>query len=252
MKSYVRNFARKWKVQVEKEFKKQGIVSLPYFTTELGRAQRKKRDQDLKTKRFIWNQEVKEERARIRKLPEAQQESELLKLRERNIEKRKEFQEYQINDYYLYNEKQRNAQDRILIRLLNWRVWILRYAIPLPFIVETLLDRYSKVRYEGNDSRFPVSVNTLTSQKSHDLVLNRFRRMYPHHKQDLKQKRIDRIQNLDIVPKEPPPKPEEYLSTRTFQREYQKWIKFSQTKKRNIKVVRPYRTNPLLREHQIG
>ena len=56
------------------------------------------------------------------------------------------------------------------IRLLNWKVWSLRYGVSLNWIIDHLLQYYAKAR-RGSPNSLGISITTLTGEKAQQALM---------------------------------------------------------------------------------
>lgn len=131
-------------------------------------------------------------------------------------------------------------EDRL--RLLTLKVWMLRYKVPLTWILETLLQHYSKfIRRRRTGSTLGVRVATLVSQSSKQVLEEEILKQFPcgenisrwktaQQRQQLHQNGICRMQD-----------------PMTFASDYGHWLE--QARRDHERAtdkfsVRPYRDNP--------
>ena len=74
------------------------------------------------------------------------------------------------------------SDQRSLMRLMNWRVWSIRYCIPLDFIVTALLDRYRLQRKRSIDPDIvllgmPVAMKT--GARARQIIEDEVSKTYP-------------------------------------------------------------------------
>jgi hypothetical protein len=127
--------------------------------------------------------------------------------------------------------------------LLIFKAWMIRYKVSLRYILKIVLGYYTQRLKVKSDKNLGVSIKTLTSTTSRDILESQVRREYPNGenisiwKNDQRQK----IAQLTVFPMNPVFHPDEYR--RHIERNRRK-IEEAGAKYRQ----RPFRDNPFVNE----
>ncbi len=127
--------------------------------------------------------------------------------------------------------------------LLNWKSWGLRYAISVDFILQTLLNYYSKIR--RNVGSLGIGIKQLTGSRAHEIVMQAVIASFPDgenytvQSNDLRERMLLR----------PLPKFDPHASIEESIEHYNNWLQEQHLHTQNLsrRLNRPFRGNPFIR-----
>jgi hypothetical protein len=158
-----------------------------------------------------------------------------------NLKVRKTLQQHGVHWF------QQNKTNQL--RLLNWKVWCLRYGVTLDWIIQQVLFRYQHVRQaRGATGSLGIQINAITGERFRQYIEERAAKDYPNGEQ-LEAQRSEQQARMLAIPrqilktKEEEEEDLDHFITR-YQTQALKLRQSNITKPAQFK--RPFRGNPWL------
>jgi hypothetical protein len=237
MRANVKDQIEQWAILVLHELEQQGITYVAAWHSRTGARSLRKIEKSVNAEKATWLRELRKKKSR-KDFTGSEREQELKDLAYDNKANRRRWEAELLEAQEKYSKTQWKIRANASIRLLNLRTWVLKYHVPLAFIIATLLKRYAYARRRYSKNNLGISIATLTSIKSRKLIEDEIKRKLPDNLVAVRQRDIDRMNGSGSWPRL-----SEYSTVEEYLRKYQVW-KLRQHRQADVKLTKPYRNNP--------